>query len=327
MIQFANPDWFWLLNSIPLLSAWYLWRHKKQQAALQLSSAASFLHAPRTLKIYLRHSLFFLRMIAIVSLIVALARPQAVLTKSTVATEGLDIVIAMDISGSMLARDFVPNRLEAAKKVAIDFIKNRPNDRIGVVFFAGEAYTGCPITIDHKALEQIIEGVKTGSVEDGTAMGLGLGTAANRLIESESPTKIIILVTDGENNAGTVKPLEAAQLVKSMSIHTYCIGIFAPAAEKQSISVNDSTYLAIGGPTAEATLLQIAEITGGKYFRASSEKTLAAIYKQIDTLEKTSVEVTKYNRYEERYLLLAIVAAMALLAEMILRYTFFRTAP
>ncbi|MEO6169016.1 MAG: VWA domain-containing protein [Chitinophagales bacterium] len=327
MIQFANPDWFWLLNSIPLFTAGYLWRHKKQQATLQLSSTAPFLRAPRTSKIYLRHILFVLRMISVAFLIGALARPQAVLTKNILATEGLDIVIAMDISGSMLARDFVPNRLEAAKRVAIDFIVNRPNDRIGIVYFAGEAYTGCPITIDHKALEQIITGVKTGAVEDGTAIGLGLGTAANRLIESESPTKIIILVTDGENNAGTVKPLEAAQLVKSLNIHTYCIGIFSPAAEKQPVTSSDSTYAAIGGPTAETTLLQIAEVTGGKYFRATSDKALETIYGQIDTLEKTKVDVTKYNRYEERFFLFAILAAIALLAEIVLRYTIFRTAP
>ncbi|MBK9731357.1 MAG: VWA domain-containing protein [Chitinophagaceae bacterium] len=327
MIQFANPEWFWLLNSIPLLTVWYIWRHKSQQPSLQFSTTSFFLNAPGTPGLYLRHSLFFLRMIAFAALIVALARPQTVLSKSILASEGVDIVMAIDISGSMLARDFVPSRLEAAKKVANNFIAGRPNDRIGVVFFAGEAYTGCPVTIDHNALQQIITTVKTGSVEDGTAIGLGLGTAANRLMESTSPEKIIILVTDGENNAGTVKPLEAAQLVKSLNIHTYCIGIFSLASENKPATTHDSTYIAIGGPTAETTLLQIAEITGGKYFRAGNEKSLQQIYHQIDALEKTKVDVTTFNRYTDQFLLLAIIAAIALVAEIILRYTYFRTAP
>lgn len=326
MIHFANPEWFWLLNSIPLLIIWYILRHHTLQQSLRLSTI-SFFDAPRSVVIYLRHSLFVLRLLAIAALIIALARPQAVLSKTSIASEGLDIVLAMDISGSMLARDFVPSRLEAAKKVVVEFIEKRPNDRIGVVFFAGEAYTGCPTTIDHHALQQIITNVKTGSIEDGTALGLGLGTAASRLTESKSATKIIILVSDGENNAGAVKPLEAAQLVKSLGIHTYCIGIFSPAAEKKPVTANDSAYAAMGGPTAETTLLQIAEITGGHYFRTGNEKTLQDIYRQIDVMEKTKLDVAAFHRYEERFFLLAIIAALALLAEIFLRYTLFRTTP
>lgn len=326
MIHFANPEWFWLLNSIPLLIVWYILRHRKLQPSFRLSTI-SFFDAPRSAVSFLRHSLFVLRLLAIAALIIALARPQSVLSKTSIASEGFDIVLAMDISGSMLARDFVPSRLEAAKKVVVEFIEKRPNDRIGVVFFAGEAYTGCPTTIDHYALQQIITHVKTGSIEDGTALGLGLGTAASRLTESKSATKIIILVSDGENNAGTVKPLEAAQLVKSLGIHTYCIGIFSPAAEKRPISANDSAYAAMGGPTAETTLLQIAEVTGGHYFRAGSEKSLQDIYRQIDGMEKTKMDVAAFHRYEERFFLLAIIAALALLAEIIFRYTLFRTTP
>lgn len=326
MIHYANPEWFWLLNIIPLLILWYILRHKKQQPSIRVSTISWFV-TPPSARIYLRHSLFVLRLLSVAALIGALARPQAVLSKNTIASEGIDIVIAMDISGSMLARDFVPSRLEAAKKVVIEFIQKRPNDRIGVVFFAGEAYTGCPVTIDHDALEQIITHVETGSIEDGTAIGLGLGTAASRLIDSKGTTKIIILISDGENNAGAVKPLEAAQLVKSSGIHTYCIGIFSPASEKKPVTVNDSTYAAIGGPTAETTLLQIAEVTGGSYFRAGSEKSLQEIYRQIDLMQKTKVDVTAYNRYEERFNLLAILAALLLLAEIIFRYTLLRTNP
>ena len=266
-------------------------------------------------------------MIACAALIIALARPQVTLSRQTIASEGMDIVLAIDVSGSMLAKDFVPNRLEAAKKVAADFISKRPNDRIGVIFFAAEAYTGCPITIDHNALKQVVENVKIGSLKDGTAIGMGLGTAANRLKESQSASKIIILVTDGENNAGTIKPLEAAQLAKALNIRTYCIGILATSAEGQPFTKQDSAYAALGGPTAEVTLMQIAEITGGKYFRAANEKMLAGIYKEIDAMEKTKVNVTSYKRYEEHYYLFAVFAAVALLAELILRNTIFKTAP
>lgn len=327
MIQFANPQWFWLMNSIPLLLAWYAWRHLKQQRTLLVPGTATWSNTPATAKIYTRHGMFALQLVAIAALIVAMARPQAVTSKQNVASEGLDIMLAIDISGSMASRDFVPSRLEAAKKVAIDFIEGRPNDRIGVVFFAGEAYTGCPITIDHRALEQIISDVKTGDVADGTAIGLGLGLAANRLTEQPSRDKIIILVTDGENNAGDVKPSDAARLVRSLKIHNYCIGIFSPASEKQPISANDSTYAALGGPTAESTLIRITEITGGKYFRASNEKSLASIYGEINALAKTRVDVVSYNRYAERFYLFAIIAAISIFSSVVLRYTLFRTAP
>lgn len=327
MIQFADPSLLWMLNGLPLFTAWYIWQHKRQQAALQLSSISFLVGAERSAKIWLRHSLFVLRMISCAALIIALARPQVTLSRQTIASEGMDIVLAIDVSGSMLAKDFVPNRLEAAKKVATDFISKRPNDRIGVVFFAAEAYTGCPITIDHHALTQVVENVKIGSLKDGTAIGMGLGTAANRLKESRSTSKMIILVTDGENNAGTIKPIDAAQLAKALNIRTYCIGILAASAEGQPVSRQDSAYAALGGPTAEVTLMQIAEITGGKYFRAANEKKLAGIYKEIDAMEKTKVNVTSYKRYEEHFYLFALIAAAALLVELILRNTIFKTAP
>lgn len=326
MIHFANPEWLWLLNAIPLLLLWYFLGQKKMEATVQLP-AVSAQRLPATWRSRMRHLLVFLRIVAVATLIVAMARPQAVFTKKMVASEGIDIMLALDISGSMLTRDFIPNRLEAAKQVAIEFIGGRPNDRIGVVFFAGEAYTGCPITLDHKALQQIITSVKTGSIADGTAIGMGLGTAAMRLMDNQSENNVIILVTDGENNAGNVMPLEAAQLVRTNNIHTYCIGIFSPTATQQPATENDSTYIAIGGPTAEITLLQIAEITGGHYFRAGNAEKLSAVYREIDNMEKTKVDVVSYNRYEEQFMLLALLAALLLLTEMILRYTIFRTAP
>lgn len=326
MIHFASPEWLWFLNVIPLLLLWHYLRQNKMEAAVQLP-AASILRLPATWRSRMRHLQVLLRIVAVAALIVAMARPQAVFSKKIVASEGIDIMLALDISGSMLTRDFVPNRLEAAKQVAIEFTKGRPNDRIGVVFFAGEAYTGSPITLDHHALQQIIASVKTGSMADGTAIGMGLGTAATRLMDSRSENKVIILVTDGENNAGNVMPLEAAQLVRSGNIQTYCIGIFSPAATQQPVTENDSTYVAIGGPTAENTLLQIAEITGGHYFRAGNEEELSAVYREIDGMEKTKIDIASYNRYEERFMLLALLAAVLLLTEMILRYTIFRTAP
>lgn len=327
MIAFANPEWLWLLNVIPLMVAWHFFARRKQEAALLLPAAGTFPARPVSIKSQLRHSLLLLRIICMASLMVAMARPQAVLTKNMIASEGIDIMLAFDISGSMLTRDFEPNRLEAAKKVAVDFIRGRPNDRIGVVFFAGEAYTGAPVTIDHDGLQKIITGVTTGSVEDGTAIGMGLGMAAQRLMGRAAGKKVIILVTDGENNAGIIKPLEAAQLVKSEQINLYCIGIFSPAAAQQPGSAGDSMFASIGGATAEQTLLQIAEITGGQYFRAGNTEKLASIYDEIDALEKTEVAVTSYKRYEEKFAWLAIIAALALLLEMILRYTAFRTIP
>jgi len=326
MIQFANPQVLWLLNLLPLLMAWYIWQHRKQQSLLKISSIEVFSSVRPSAKILFRHSLILLRLICIAALIIAAARPQQVLSKQTIASEGVDIIIAFDVSGSMMTRDYVPNRLEAAKKMTAAFIDKRPNDRIGVVFFAGEAYTGSPITIDHHILKQIILNVNIGAVEDGTAIGMGLGTAVMRLKESKSATKIIILITDGENNAGTVKPLEAAQLAKSLNIRTYCVGILGGTFNEQ-ISPHDQAYRAIGGPTANFTLMQVAEITGAKYFRASEQNSLSGIFEEINNLEKTKIDVTTYKRYEEHFYLFTMVAAIALLLEVILRYTLFRTAP
>jgi Ca-activated chloride channel family protein len=326
MIQFADPQLLWLLNFLPFLTVWYIWQHRRQQPVLKISSTEAFAFIKSSPKIWLRHSMFLLRLIAIAALIIAAARPQKVLSKQTIASEGMDVIIAFDVSGSMLTRDYVPNRLEAAKKVTAEFIDKRPNDRIGVVFFAGEAYTGSPITIDHRILKQIILNVNIGAVQDGTAIGMGLGTAVMRLKESRSATKIIILITDGENNAGSVKPLQAAQLAKSLNIRTYCIGILSGGVNEM-VTRHDSAYRAIGGPTANLTLMQIAEITGGKYFRASEQANLGLIYNEIDALEKTKVDVTTYKRYEEHFYAFALVGAIALFLELIFRYTLFRATP
>ena len=325
MIQFAYPQLLWLLAAIPLLLGWYSLQHTRQQTVLQFSSINPFRRLRPTWKQVLRHSLILLRMISYGALVIAVAQPQVTLSKQTIATEGIDIVLAFDISGSMLTRDFVPNRLEAAKKVADDFIDRRPNDRIGAVFFTAQAYTGSPVTIDHNSLKKIIDNVQMGLLEDGTAIGMGLGTAVNRLKESPAGTKIIILVTDGENNAGEVKPIEAAQYAKSLNIRVYSIGILAPVSEKRILTAQDSAYMALGNPSAETTLSQIAQITGGKYFRATNEKSLDAVYKEIDQLEKTKVNMTTYRRYENRYFLLAVIAFLALLMELLLRYTVFKT--
>jgi Ca-activated chloride channel family protein len=327
MIQFADPQVLWLLGGLPVLMVWYIWKNVSQQASLQISSIASLQFTGMSARVWMRHGLFLLRLIALAALVVALARPQITISKNIIATEGIDIMLTFDISGSMSNRDFIPSRLEAAKKVAEDFIDCRPNDRIGVIFFAAEAYAGCPITIDHEALKKIIANVKTGSLEDGTAIGLGIGTAVNRLKESFSKAKIIILMTDGENNAGSVKPLEAAQFAKSFSIKIYSIGILSPGSERQPMTQEDSTYAAIGNLSAEATLIQIAEMTGGKYFRATNEKKLAGIYEEINGLEKTRADMAIYKRFEERFYLFAIIATILLFSEMLLRYTIFKTMP
>ena len=327
-IQFAHSGFFWLLLILPLMIAYYYWRNKRLQGTLGLSSTSGFVIAGKNRISAWRHSGIVLRSIAIIALVTALARPQSTLSWQNETTEGIDIMIASDISGSMLSEDFRPNRLEAGKSIAIDFIKNRPNDLIGLVVFSGESFTQCPLTIDHSVLINLFHDIKNGMIDDGTAIGMGLATAVNRLKDSEAKSKVIILLTDGVNNMGSIPPITAAEIAAQFGIRVYTIGLgtngSAPYPFKDQLG--NLHYQMMPVQIDEATLGKIAGLTGGKYFRARNNTELSEIYKQIDKLEKVKIAVTRYHKRTEHYLPFAIIALAFLSLEIILNNTIFKGA-
>lgn len=326
--EFANPGFLYLLLIIPVLVAWYWFRQAKSTATLQVSSTEPFENTPRSIRQYLYHGLFALRMLAIGLLIVAFARPQTSLKRQNVSIEGIDIVMALDISSSMLAQDLKPDRLEAAKKVALDFFKGRPNDRIGLVVFAGEAFTQCPLTTDHTVIEEMMGDIKSGMIEDGTAIGDGLATAINRLKESQAISKVIILLTDGVNNAGSIDPVSAAEIAKIYGIRIYTIGVgtygMAPYPVQTPFGLQ---YQNMEVQIDEELLQKVADMTDGRYFRANNNKKLEEIYQEIDKLEKSKIDVTEFRKKNDEYLPLALLAFVFLVLETILRNTVFKNIP
>jgi len=326
-IEFAHPGFFWLFILIPVMVGYYIWREKKLQGSLSLSAARGFSLPVKSLLPSLRHSGIVLRSLAMAALIVALARPQSSLSWQNSTTEGIDIMIASDISGSMLAEDFQPNRLEAGKNIAINFIKNRPDDRIGLVIFSGESFTQCPLTIDHDVLINLYQDVKYGMIDDGTAIGMGLATAVNRLKGSEAKSKVIILLTDGSNNMGSIPPLTAAEIAKDFGIRVYTVGIgthgFAPYPVQTPFGIQ---YQRIPVDVDEGTLTKIADVTGGKYFRATDNQTLQNIYQQIDKLEKAKIEVTQFHKKTELFFPFALAALLLLSLEFLLKNTWLKGA-
>jgi Ca-activated chloride channel homolog len=326
-IEFAHPGFFWLLIFIPIMIAYYLWREQKLQGTLSVSAVRGFSLPVKSVIPRLRHSGIVLRSLAIVTLIVALARPQSSLSWQNTTTQGIDIMIASDISGSMLAEDFQPNRLEAGKNIAIDFIKNRPDDRIGLVIFSGESFTQCPLTIDHDVLINLYKDIKYGMIDDGTAIGMGLATAVNRLKDSEAKSKVIILLTDGSNNMGSIPPLTAAEIAKQFNIRVYTVGIgthgFAQIPMQTQFGVQ---YQNMPVDIDEVTLKKIADATGGKYFRATDNQTLKHIYEQIDKLEKAKIDVTQYHKKTELFLPFALIAFFFLSLEFLLKNTLLKGA-
>ena len=326
-IQFANPDFFWLLLLLPLAVLWYFFKRKEQTASLKISSIKGFSDGSILPK--LKPLLFVLRLFALASIIVAMARPQTkdVSTK-TKTTKGIDIVMAIDVSSSMLARDLKPNRLSALKEVAADFIKKRPNDRIGLVAYAGEAYTKTPITSDKSIVLGALREITYGQLNDGTAIGMGLATSVNRLKESKAISKIIILLTDGVNNSGFIEPQTAADLAVEYGIKTYTIGLGTNGNALSPIAYNADGSFRYGMRQVEIdeTLLKdIAKATGGKHFRATNNEKLEAIYDEINKLEKTEVEEFKYTRFEEKFRPWVLLAGALLVLEWVLRNTFFRS--
>ena len=325
-IEFANPKLLWLLLLAPLAIVWYVLRHKKQEASLQFSDLKGFAQLPKTWKAYLRHLLFAMKMAAMALLIVALARPQSSSTNSTSNIEGIDIVMAMDVSGSMLARDLKPDRLTAAKEVASDFVKDRPGDRMGLVIFSGETFTQVPLTTDHGVMLNMLAEMKNGLIDDGTAIGDGLATAISRLKDSEAISKVVILLTDGMNNAGSVDPYTAAEIAKLYGIRVYTIGVGSYGTAPYPVQTPFGTQIQqIKVEIDERLLSTIANSTGGKYFRATSNQKLDEIYQEIDQLERSKIEVTEFRRLHEEFYPLVAWALALLLLEFILRKTIFRT--
>ena len=325
-IEFANPNLLWLLLLVPLTILWYVLRHKKQEASVRFSDMKGFVKLPKTWKAYLRHLLFALKMAALALLIVALARPQSSSTNSTSNIEGIDIVMAMDVSGSMLARDLKPDRLTAAKRVASDFVEGRPGDRMGLVIFSGESFTQVPLTTDHAVMLNMLAEMKNGLIDDGTAIGDGLATAISRLKDSEAISKVIILLTDGLNNAGSVDPYTAGEMAKLFGIRVYTIGVGSYGTAPYPVQTPFGTQIQqMKVEIDEKLLTQIANMTGGKYFRATSNQKLDEVYQEIDKLERSKIEVTEFRRLHEEFYPLVAWALALLLLEFLLRKTIFRT--
>ncbi|RHR43207.1 VWA domain-containing protein [Parabacteroides sp. AF18-52] len=326
---FANPTYLYLLLLLIPMIGWYIWKLCKSQASLQVSSSEAF-DAPgaTSWKVYLRHVPFALRMAAIAVLIIILARPQSTNSWQNTSTEGIDIVMAMDISSSMLAQDFKPNRLEASKDVAASFINGRPNDNIGLVVFAAESFTQCPLTTDHTVLLNLFKDIQPGIIQDGTAIGLGLANAVSRIKDSQAKSKVIILLTDGVNNAGEIAPVTAAEIAKTFGIRIYAIGVGtqgkAPYPFQTAFGVQ---YQDIDVEIDEPTLKQIASTTGGQYFRATDNSSLKEIYSEIDKMEKTKISVQQYSKKQEEYKNWALLLFALLLVEILLRNTLLRNIP
>jgi len=327
--EFLNPEFLWFLVLIPALAIWYFITRKKGSAALTIASTKGFTVAPSIVS-KLKPLLAVLRLTAITLLIFALARPRIVEVSShTKTNKGIDIVMAIDVSASMLARDLKPNRLEALKKVANEFVIQRPNDRIGIVVYAGESFTKTPITSDKRIVKNTISEIKWGDLDGGTAIGMGLGSAVNRLKESKAKSKVIILLTDGVNNTGFVDPKTATELAVGLDIKVYTIGLGTNGTASFPYAKDPKTgkLLFRSSPVEidEELLKYIAKETDGKYFRATDNNKLKAIYEEINKLEKTEIEEFKYYNYDERYRLLVILAGLFILIELFLKNTIFRS--
>lgn len=328
-IEFLNKEFFWLLLLLPLGLLWYVFKSKKQTAELKISSLKGFKTTSSWLP-KLKHVLFALRLIALAFLITALARPRTVdVSTKTKTTRGIDIVMAIDVSASMLAKDLRPNRLDALKKVASDFIKGRPNDRIGLVEYAGESYTKTPITSDKNIVLRSLSEIRYNNIiEGGTAIGMGLATSVNRLKDSKAKSKIIILLTDGVNNSGSINPKIASELAVEFNIKTYTIGLGTNGMAMSPYAIKPNgqfQYSRQAVKIDEVLLKEIAQVTGGKYFRATNNKKLEDIYSEINKLEKTEIEEFKFYNYEEKFRWFVWVAAILLFVEWLMRITIFRS--
>ena len=326
---FANPHYLYLLLLLIPLIAWYVLKQRKKYASMQVSTMQAFdKPGATTVKVYVRHLPFLLRMVAVAIIIVILARPQSTDNWENRNTEGIDIMLVMDVSTSMLTEDLKPNRIEAAKNVAASFINGRPHDNIGLVVFSGESFTQCPLTADHAVLLNLFKDIHCGMIEDGTAIGLGLANAVSRIKDSQALSRVIILLTDGMNNRGEIAPVTAAEIAKTFGLRVYTIGVGsrgeAPYPFQTPFGIQ---YRNVPSDIDEDALKQIASTTGGQYFRATDNSSLKAIYEEIDQMEKTKISVQQYSKKQEEYMPLALLVFALLLFELLLRNTLLRNIP
>ena len=332
-MEFANKEYLFLLLLLVPYILWYLMYRKKTEPTMRMSDTKAYRFAPRSWKVTLMPLQLILRIAVFVLLVLILARPQTHNSWNNKSVEGIDIMMAMDVSGSMLAEDLKPNRIEAAKQVAAEFIIGRPNDNIGLSIFAGEAFTQCPMTTDHASLLNMLQNVRTdiaarGLIEDGTAIGMGLANAVSRLKESKAKSKVVILLTDGSNNRGDISPMTAAEIAKSMGIRVYTIGVGTNKVAPYPMPVAGGVqYVNIPVEIDTKTLSEIAAATEGDFYRATNTKELRNIYKEIDQLEKSKLDVKKFSKRYEAYQPFALAAVIALLLELLLRITIFRRIP
>ena len=325
---FANIEYLFLLILLIPYIIWYVMKRKKTEPTLQVSTTRMYMKAPKSWKIYLLHAPFVLRTVAIIMVILILARPQTTDNWQNTEIEGIDIMLAVDVSTSMLAEDLKPNRLEAAKDVAAEFINGRPNDNIGITLFAGESFTQCPLTVDHAVLLDMIHNIKCGLIEDGTAVGMGIANAVTRLKDSKAKSKVIILLTDGTNNKGDISPMTAAEIAKSFGIRVYTIGVGTNGMAPYPYPVGNTVqYVSMPVEIDEKTLTQIAGTTDGNYFRATSNSKLKEVYEEIDKLEKTKLNVKEYSKRDEEYHWFALAAFLCVLLEVLLRNSILKKIP
>ncbi|MFW6277580.1 MAG: vWA domain-containing protein [Prolixibacteraceae bacterium] len=327
-LTFKNPELLYLLLVIVPMAVWYIFRQKRNTASIQISSTAPVFKAPRSMRHYFRHLVFLFEVTAIAFFVVVLARPQSSRNWENITTEGIDIVVSLDISSSMLAQDFQPNRLEAAKNVAMEFISGREYDRMGLVVFAGEAFTQCPLTTDRAVLLNLFKDIESGMIEDGTAIGNGLATSVARLKESDAISRVVILLTDGENNSGEIAPVTAAEIAKTFGIRVYTVGVGSQGTAPYPVQTPYGTQLRdMEVKIDEETLQEIAQITDGRYFRATNNTRLEEIYREIDQLEKSKIEVREFSRKSEEFLPFALAGILFLVMSLFLRNTIFRSIP
>lgn len=325
---FANIEYLFLLLLLMPYIVWYILKHKKNNATLQMSDTNIYSDIKKSYKIYLLHAPFILRIIVLSLVILILARPQTTNNWQNSEVEGIDIMLAIDVSTSMLAEDLKPNRLEAAKDVAAEFISGRPNDNIGITLFAGESFTQCPLTVDHTVLLNLFQSINSGIVEDGTAVGMGIANAVSRLKDSKAKSKVIILLTDGTNNKGDISPLTAADIAKSFGIRVYTIGVGTNGMAPYPLRVAGTIqYINTPVEIDEKTLTQIAITTNGNYFRATNNSKLKEVYKEIDKLERTKLNVKQYSKRHEEYQWFALIALLFLLLEFYLRNSILKKIP
>ena len=332
-MEFANKEYFLLLLLLIPYLIWYVGYRKKSEPTIQLSDTYAYLKAPKSWRMRMMHLPMLLRLLTFFLLVVVLARPQTRNSWDQRTTEGIDIMLAMDVSTSMLAEDLKPNRMEAAKSVAAEFISGRPDDNIGLTIFAGEAFTQCPMTVDHQTLLNLLHNVRTdiaknGLIEDGTAIGMGLSNAVSRLKDSKAKSKVVILLTDGSNNRGDISPMTAASIAKSVGVRVYTIGVGTNKVARYPMEVGGTIqYVNMPVEIDTKTLSDIAATTDGHFYRATNMAALKQIYKDIDKLEKTKIDVKKFSKFYEAYQPFAMAAILALLLELLLRVSILRRLP